>query len=77
MSRTWIVILVAVAALFIVSVVYASRIAAVGGALLLFFAIIYAFIRNRGGDRAEIARAEKGAHDLREELEEEDERRGT
>ena len=38
------------------------------GPLLLIGAIIWAYFRNRGGSRAEIARAERGARDVREEI---------
>ena len=38
------------------------------GPILLIAAIVYAVIRNRGGSRAEIDRAERGAVTLREDL---------
>jgi cbb3-type cytochrome oxidase subunit 3 len=38
------------------------------GPILLIGAIIYAFLRNRGGSRSEVRRAERGAVELREDL---------
>lgn len=46
------------------------------GPLLLIAAIVWAYWRNRNASRAEIAQAEHGARELREELEEEEARRG-
>jgi len=77
MSKYWLFILAAVAVLFIVSVAYGSRIAAGGGAALLLGAIVYATLRTRGGSPGEIARAERGARELRKEIEEDEARRGS
>ena len=38
------------------------------GPILLIAAIIYAFMRNRGGSRRQVARAEQGAADVREDI---------
>ncbi|MBC7158499.1 MAG: hypothetical protein H5U21_00405, partial [Porphyrobacter sp.] len=38
------------------------------GPILLMAAIVYAIIRNRSGSRAEVERAERGAVDLRKDL---------
>ena len=38
------------------------------GPLLLIAAIYFGFIRNREGSRGEVARAERGAEEFREEL---------
>ena len=46
------------------------------GPLLLIGAILWAWLRNKGPRSEEIARAERGARELREELEEEEARRG-
>jgi cbb3-type cytochrome oxidase subunit 3 len=46
------------------------------GPLLLIAAVVWAYLRNRNPSREEIARAERGARELREELEEEEARRG-
>ena len=46
------------------------------GPLLLIAAVVWAYLRNRNPRREEIARAERGARELREELEEEEARRG-
>lgn len=76
MGKVWLIVIAAIV-LFVLSVVADNRIAAGGGALLLLIALIWAYVHNRRGSRANMARAEAGARDLREELEEEDERRGT
>ncbi len=44
--------------------------------ILLIAAIIWAYLHNRNAGRAEIARAERGARELRQELEEDEARRG-
>src|SRR5688500_7703995 len=44
--------------------------------ILLIGAIVWAYLRNRNPSREEITRAERGARELREELEEEEARRG-
>ena len=46
------------------------------GPILLIGAIIWAFLRNRNPRPEELARAERGARELREEIEEEEARRG-
>lgn len=43
------------------------------GPLLLLGWVIYAMTRNKAGGRRDIARAERGARELREELSREDE----
>ena len=45
------------------------------GPLLLIAAIVWAWLRNRNPSREEIARAERGARELREEIEEDEARR--
>ena len=71
MSKTWLFVAAGLAALVVVSVVFGNRIAAGAGAALLIGTIIYVTLAQRG-DRANIARAERGARDLREELDAED-----
>lgn len=39
------------------------------GPILLIGVILYAFLRNRGGSRRQVERAERGAVEFREELE--------
>jgi len=46
------------------------------GPLLLIGLIVWATLRNRNPSREEIVRADRGARELREELEEEEARRG-
>jgi hypothetical protein len=46
------------------------------GPILLIGAIIWAYLRNRRPRPGEIARAERGARELREEIEEDEARRG-
>ena len=46
------------------------------GPILLIGAILWAWLRNRNPRPGEIAQAERGARELREELEEEEARRG-
>ena len=46
------------------------------GPLLLIAAIVWAYLRNRNPAPGEIARAEQGARELRQELEEEEARDG-
>jgi hypothetical protein len=46
------------------------------GPLLLIAAIVWAYLRNRNPSPGEIARADRGARELRQELEEEEARRG-
>jgi hypothetical protein len=48
----------------------------IAGPLLLIAAIIWAVLRNRKARPGEIARAEQGARDLREQLDEEEARDG-
>jgi hypothetical protein len=45
------------------------------GPVLLIAVLIWAFMRNRGGSQAEIDRAERGARDLREEIDQDEARR--
>jgi hypothetical protein len=68
MSKYWLIILAAVAVLLLVSVVLETRLAAGGGALLLIGAIIYQTVRNRTDPKG-FARAERGAQELRDDLE--------
>ncbi len=42
--------------------------ATVLGPILLIAVIVWAWLRNRGGSRAQIARAEEGAKEVREEI---------
>lgn len=46
------------------------------GPLLLIAAIVWAYMRNRNASRANVERAERGARDVRQEIEEEEARRG-
>ena len=46
------------------------------GPLLLIGAIVWAYLRTRNPSREEIASADRGARELREDLEEEEARRG-
>jgi len=46
------------------------------GPVLLIGAIIWAYLVNRSGGEREITRAERGARELRHELEEDEARRG-
>ena len=71
MSKSWLFVAAGLAALVVVSVVFGNRIAAGAGAALLIGTIIYVTLAQRG-DRANIARAERGARELREELDAED-----
>lgn len=71
MSRTWLFVAAGLVLLIVISVVAGNRIAAGAGALLLIGTIIYVTLAQRG-DRSSIARAERGAKDLREELDAED-----
>ena len=45
------------------------------GPLLLIAAMVWAYLRNRNPSREEIVRAERGARELRGEIEEEEARR--
>ena len=47
------------------------------GPLLLIAAIVWAWLRNRNPAPSEIARAEQGARELREEIEEDEARDGS
>ena len=71
MSRTWLFVAAGLVALIVISVVAGNRIAAGAGALLLIGTIIYVTVSQRG-DRSNVARAERGARELREELDAED-----
>jgi cbb3-type cytochrome oxidase subunit 3 len=42
--------------------------ATIVGPILLIAVIIYAYLRNRGGSRRQVERAERGAVEFREEL---------
>lgn len=46
------------------------------GPLLLIAALVWAYLRNRNAGRASLARAERGAREVRRELEEEEARTG-
>ena len=46
------------------------------GPILLIAAIIWAYVHNRNASRATIERAERGARQVREEIEEDEARRG-
>jgi hypothetical protein len=46
------------------------------GPLLLIAALVWAYFRNRNASRASIARAERGAREVRREIEEEEARTG-
>jgi hypothetical protein len=67
MSRPAILILVAVAVLLVVSIVFQTRLAAGGGALLLIGAIVYETLRNRNNPKG-AAVADQGAKDLRKDI---------
>lgn len=71
MSRTWLLVAAGLVVLVIVSMVVGSRIVAGVGAAILLGTIIYVTVTQRR-DRASIARAERGARELREELDAED-----
>lgn len=71
MSRTWLLVAAGLVALVVISVIAGSRILAGAGAALLLGTIIYVTVTQRG-DRSNIARAERGAKELREELDAED-----
>lgn len=71
MSRTWLLVAAGLVALIVISVIAGNRIAAGAGAALLIGTIIYVTLAQRG-DRSSIARAERGAKELREELDAED-----
>ncbi|QZH75821.1 MAG: hypothetical protein JY451_04320 [Erythrobacter sp.] len=77
MRNSIIFIVVALAIVFALSVWVDSRIAAGAGAVLLLGGLAYGTIRNAGGSRAGVARAERGAREVREEIAEDEERRGT
>jgi hypothetical protein len=47
------------------------------GPILLIGAIVWAYLRNRNPKPSEIARAERGARELRQEIEEDEARRGS
>lgn len=71
MSKAWLFLVAALVALLVISVVAGNRIAAGAGALLLIGTIIYVTLAQRR-DPSNIARAERGAKELREELDAED-----
>jgi hypothetical protein len=66
MSKTTIAFLVGAALVFILAVVFDSRMAAGGGAALLGIAIAYAFLQNRKASPGSVREAERGARELRE-----------
>jgi hypothetical protein len=72
MLKSFIAILAVAAILFIVSVATGSRIAAGGGAVLLLGGLIYGYLYNKSGSQAQVDRAERGAAELREDLDRED-----
>lgn len=72
----FIVLGLAIVGLFVWSVVQESRIAAAAGAGLLLIGIIYGTLRT-GRSKEGVARAERGADELRNELAEDEARRGT
>lgn len=67
MSRTWLFVAIGLIALIAISVIAGNRIAAGAGAALLIGTMIYLTIAQRR-DPSNIARAERGARELREEL---------
>lgn len=71
-----IVLLVVCAAILIWSFVEGSRIGAGVGAALLFIGILYGTFRTETSDEG-FERAERGAREVREEIVEDEERRGT
>ena len=71
MSRTWLFVAAGLLALLVISMVFSNQIAAGAGALLLIGTIVYVTVSQRC-DRSNIARAERGARELREELDAED-----
>lgn len=71
MPRTWLLVAAGLVVLIVISVVAGNRIAAGAGAALLLGTIIYVTVTQRG-DRSNIARAERGAKELREKLDAED-----
>jgi len=72
MPRMFFVVLAVALILAVVSVASGNLIAAGGGAILLLGGIIYGYLYNKGGNRADIDRAEQGAVELREQLNRED-----
>jgi hypothetical protein len=71
MSKTWLFVAAGLVALIVVSMIAGNRIAAGAGAALLIGTIIYVTLA-QSRDRSNIARAERGAKELREELDAED-----
>ena len=71
MSRTWLMVAAGLFVLVVISVIAGNRIAAGAGAALLLGTIIYVTVTQRR-DRSSVARAERGAKELREELDAED-----
>lgn len=71
MSKAWLFVVAALLALLVISVIFGNRIAAGAGALILIGTIIYVTLAQRR-DRSTIERAERGAKELREELNAED-----
>ncbi|GAA5049447.1 hypothetical protein GCM10023208_07730 [Erythrobacter westpacificensis] len=77
MAGRLIFILVAVAVIFGLSVWVDNRIAAGAGALLLLGGLIYGYVQTKRTTPAQDARSERGARELREEIVEDEEKRGT
>ncbi|GGD65460.1 hypothetical protein GRI62_11305 [Erythrobacter arachoides] len=78
MTKTPFLILFAlVVALFVFAIATGNQMAAGGGALLLLAAIGYGTWQSKRATPAETARGERGARELREELAEDEARRGT
>ena len=71
MSRLWLFVVAALLALLVISKIFGNRIAAGAGAAILIGTIIYVTLAQRG-NRSTIERAERGAKELREELDERD-----
>lgn len=46
------------------------------GPILLIVAVIWAYVHNRNASRANLERAERGAREVRQEIEEDEARRG-
>jgi len=70
MSKTWLVVLaVALAALVIASTVFSNLALGAGiGAFILVGALIFLTVRQKAEGDTGVARAERGARELREEL---------
>jgi hypothetical protein len=71
MSKAWLFIVAGLVALLVISMIFGNQIAAGAGAALLIGTIIYVTLAQRR-DPSNIARAERGAKELREELDAKD-----